>query len=85
MIEERINNIEKRNLRVECDKAWETSYVRRVSIAFFTYIVATIWLHIIGNSHPFLDAVVPTVGYLLSTISLPIVKTLWIKYFYKKQ
>ncbi len=79
MIEERLEKIEERNLRVEADKAWEVSYTRRLAIALFTYIIATIWLFLIDNIHPFLNAVVPTGGYLLSTVSLPIVRSLWAK------
>ncbi|MEK7615775.1 MAG: hypothetical protein AAB420_01035 [Patescibacteria group bacterium] len=39
-IEERIKTIEARNTRVETDKAWETSWTRRLSIAIATYIIA---------------------------------------------
>lgn len=35
-IEERIEQIEKRNERVELDKAWETSWTRRALLAGFT-------------------------------------------------
>ena len=38
-LEDRIALIEQRNSRVEADKAWETSWARKVSIAFVTYIV----------------------------------------------
>jgi hypothetical protein len=31
-IEERLEKIEKRNSRVELDKAWETSWTRKLSI-----------------------------------------------------
>ena len=79
MIEEKIKNIEERNLRVETDKAWEVSYTRRFAIALFTYIIATIWLYLINNQHPFLNAVVPMGGYLLSTVSLLIVRKIWLK------
>jgi len=62
------------------DKAWETSWARRITIALFTYIIASIWLVIIENSQPFLNAFVPTVGYILSTLSLPIIKDWWMKH-----
>jgi hypothetical protein len=74
-----VEEIKERNRRVEMDKAWETSWTRRVLIALVTYIVATIWLSVIGVSNPFLNAIVPTLGYLLSTLSLPFIKNWWIK------
>lgn len=75
-----VQQIKERNKRVELDKKWETSITRRVSIAIFTYIVAATWLIFIANQKPFLNALVPTGGYLLSTLSLPFIQKLWKKY-----
>jgi hypothetical protein len=72
-------DIVNRNHRVELDKAWEVSYTRRVIIASITYGVASFFMIRIGVSDPFLNAMVPTGGYLLSTLSLLLVKTWWIK------
>ena len=77
-IEQRIQSIEDRNRRVEIDKAWEVSWTRRLFIALSTYIIASIWLLIISDSMPFLKALVPTAGYLLSTLSLPVIKRWWV-------
>ncbi len=74
-----VKTILERNARVELDKAWETSFTRRVIITLFTYIVATTWLFIIENEKPFLNALVPVCGYILSTWSMPFVKVWWIK------
>lgn len=38
VLEERINKIEERNARVEGDKAWETSNLRKILIIILTYI-----------------------------------------------
>jgi len=38
VLEEKVERIETRNKRVEEDKAWETSYSRRVLLFIFTYI-----------------------------------------------
>jgi len=76
-IEEEIQNIQERNRRVEIDKAWETSWTRRVFIATVTYIIAGVWLVMIHDSKPLLKALIPTVGYLLSTLSLPFIKKWW--------
>ncbi|MFZ2253395.1 MAG: hypothetical protein WAW13_04500 [Minisyncoccia bacterium] len=76
---EQIDEIKERNRRVELDKAWETSVARRFIIAVITYVVATIWLIVIENEKPFLNALVPLGGYLLSTLSLSFVKKWWIE------
>jgi len=67
-LEQRIEAIETRNKKVESDKAWETSWVRRISIAVLTYIVIVVYLSIIHNDAPFINALVPVVGFILSTL-----------------
>lgn len=76
-IEERITAIEARNKRVELDKAWETSWTRRLSIAGLTYIVIAIYLIVTGHDQPFINAIVPPVGFILSTLVLRRVRRIW--------
>lgn len=78
-IEKEIELIKKRNRAVELDKAWERSWTRRIFIAAITYVVALLWMKNIGETSIFLKACIPTGGYLLSTLSLPFIKTLWLK------
>ena len=74
-----IEEILKRNTRVELDKAWETSYTRRGIIAFLTYLTAATFLKITANNAPLINALVPMGGYLFSTLGLPVVKRWWIE------
>ena len=78
-LEQRISTIEERNNRVTADKAWETSWVRRGVIAGITYVCAVILLSILGHDGAWKHALVPVMGYLLSTFSLPPIKKLWIE------
>jgi sugar phosphate permease len=78
-IEERLNKIEERNKRVELDKAWETSFIRILSICIITYLAAFLVLYSIGISKPYLSAIIPVLGFILSTQSIPVVKKYWIK------
>ena len=78
-IEAELTAIHDRNARVEADKAWETSWTRRLVIAAMTYVIALAWLWVIKNSSPWLNAFIPAVGYVLSTLSLPAVKAWWVK------
>ncbi|MEM9470034.1 MAG: hypothetical protein AAF988_07705 [Pseudomonadota bacterium] len=80
-----LDAIQKRNQKVEADKAWETSWIRRLCIALMTYVIAALYMNTAGLSNPMLGAFVPTGGYLLSTVSLPFAKNFWINNFYKKQ
>lgn len=74
-----IEDVVTRNHHVEMEKAWETSKTRRLIIAAMTYIVAAVFMKHIGVEGHLLSALVPTGGYLFSTLSLPVVKKMWIK------
>lgn len=74
-----LTSIKARNQRVEADKAWETSWSRIVSICMITYIIAAVVMKTIGVQRYFLNAFIPTTGFLLSTLSLPTIKRRWIK------
>lgn len=83
-LEERINKIEQRNKRVEGDKAWETSTLRKVLIIIFTYVFAVLYLKIADTTNPWFGAVVPCAGFYLSTKSIKVIKKIWLKKYYKK-
>lgn len=83
-LEDRIAKIEERNAKVESDKAWETSNSRRLMIAAFTYLAVALYLSAINIQNPWLNALVPTAGFLLSTLMLPFFKKIWEAKIYKK-
>ena len=78
-----LDSIQQRNAKVEADKAWETSWTRRILIAIMTYIIVSIYQICLGMHEFYLHAFVPSIGYLLSTLSLPHLKRWWLKKFYK--
>jgi hypothetical protein len=83
-LEERVSDIESRNRRVEGDKAWSDSWTRRILIALFTYLSIALYFRYILQNDPWFNAIVPTIGFLLSTLTLPYFKKFWLKRFYKK-
>lgn len=83
-LEERIDKIEQRNKKVESEKAWEGSKTRKFVLSFFTYIAVGIFLIIIHKDNPWINAIVPTLGFMLSTLTLPFIKTWWKKNIYKR-
>lgn len=79
-LEQRIAKIEKRNKRVETDKAWETSWARRICIMVLTYLVVVAYSYIIREcDNILLSSLVPVLGFLLSTLSVKAVRRLWEK------
>ena len=77
-LEKRISDIEKRNKRVEVDKAWETSTLRKILIIVLTYIFTVLYLKIADTTNLFFRAVVLCVGFFLSTQTLNIIKNNWL-------
>lgn len=78
---QRIEAIEKRNEAVTLDKKWETSWVRKLSIIIFTYMVVLTYLFVIGNENPWINAIVPSVGFFLSTLALGWLRKNWQKQY----
>ncbi len=78
-IESELIELRSRNARVEADKAWETSSSRILSVCAITYVVASVAMFLIGVRNPWLNALIPTLGFFLSTQTLPVLKRRWIK------
>ena len=79
-IEKEIKDIKERNKRVEKDKAWETSWTRRICIMKLTYLVVIAYSYIIKKyDNILLSSLVPVIGFTLSTLSLKLVRKVWEK------
>ena len=78
-LEQRIFEIEKRNKRVELDKQWEGSTTRKILVGLLTYVVISIFFLFIRVDKPLINAIVPTLGFLISTLSLSLFKKWWIE------
>ena len=79
-LEEEIIKIKERNKRVELDKAWETSWTRRICICILTYIIVIIYSYLIRMyDNILLSSLVPVIGFTLSTLSLKYIRKFWEK------
>jgi len=78
--EKEIENIKKRNAKVELDKKWETSMTRKTFIAILTYIIVVIYSYSTRKiSNVFLSSLIPVMGFILSTLSLKFIRNIWEK------
>jgi len=77
-LEQEIRLINERNAKVQKDKAWETSNFRILSVSILTWLVITLVFWTIGVENPFINAIIPTTGFYLSTQSLPFLKRWWL-------
>ena len=80
-LKKELEEIKKRNKRVELDKKWETSLTRKLCICILTYIVVVIYSNITNKTNNiFLSSLVPVIGFSLSTLSLKLIRKVWEKY-----
>jgi len=84
-LEKEIEKLKERNKRVGTDKSWETSLTRKILLAVFTYVSIALYLKFIVGIESWVNAVVPSIGFLLSTLTLSYFKSLWIKFNRKKE
>ena len=83
-IEQEVRVIKERNKSVELDKAWETSWTRRIILTIFTYFAIGVYLWVVQIPKPWINAIVPAFAFMLSTLTLPFFKGLWWKLVYKQ-
>lgn len=74
----RLDKLEARNKRVEADKAWETSWLRRLIIMALTYLTVVCYLAIVVHINPWVNTVVPVAGYGVSTLTVSFIKKRWV-------
>lgn len=77
-LEERVERLERRNNRVEGDKAWETSWTRKLAIMSLTYVTVVFYLHFVVHIDPWINALVPVIGFFLSTLTISQLKKIWL-------
>lgn len=80
ILEKEVSRIKERNKRVEIEKSWETSWIRIILIAILTYLVMVIFFYFAQLPKPFINSIVPSMAFVLSTLSFPFFKKIWIKY-----
>jgi Flp pilus assembly protein TadB len=75
---ERLEKLEARNKRVETDKGWETSWQRKLAIMALTYLVVVAYLKFVVHINPWVNALVPVIGFFLSTLTISLLKSWWV-------
>ena len=80
-LEKEIKQIKERNKRVELDKSWETSWTRKLTIMILTYLVVLLYSYLVNKyNNIFFSSLVPVIGFLLSTLSLRLIRKKWKKH-----
>jgi len=79
-----IEKLKESNKKVDTNKAWEISLTRKIFLMFLIYLVVTLTLIATKNPQPFVSALIPSIGFFLSTLSVPFAKNIWKKYIYDK-
>lgn len=79
-LKEELELIKHRNQRVELDKAWETSWTRKIIVAFLTYLVVVLFFVFAKLPDPFLNSIVPALAFVVSNLALPVFKKIWLRF-----
>ncbi len=80
-IELEVLKIKARNKKVEAEKSWEISLSRKIAIAVLTYVVILLFFFVANLPNPFVNALVPSVAFLLSTATISMMKRVWMKIY----
>lgn len=78
-VEGEIQAIKTRNRKVELDKKWETSIERKLLVATLTYVVMALIFTSAQVPNALFNALIPTLGFLLSTLTIDYAKSKWTK------
>ncbi|MFA6436181.1 MAG: hypothetical protein WCW30_03545 [Candidatus Gracilibacteria bacterium] len=84
-LKKELDEIKVRNQRVEADKAWETSWTRKLIILVLTYFVVVLFFFVAKLPNPFTNAVVPSIAFVLSTLTVPLFKKGWLRHQTRKK
>jgi len=84
LLEKELEKIKWRNQKVEADKAWETSCSRKILVAIIIYTIVVIVMYLLKLENIFVSAWIPTAWFLLSTLTINIVKKMYIERYVKK-
>lgn len=85
-LEQAVASIRRRNAHVEVEKAWERSWLRRLLVTAFTYATAFVFLTLANHNQEqaLTLSAVPAAAYIISTLSLPWAKKIWMRRWIRK-
>ena len=79
-LQSEVTALHQRNFEKDRGKEFEGSYARVIFLMVVTYLTLYCYMQwVLKTDFPYLDAIVPTVGFNISTWSLPFVKEYWIQ------
>jgi hypothetical protein len=78
-LEYEIGKIHARNVAVAKEKTWERSWQRTLLLVAGTYSVSSVLLYLLGTPKFLTNALVPTTGFYISTITLPVIRRRWMQ------
>lgn len=85
-LDERVSHLEETVERIRLSgkysnlqKNWENSRIRVITVAVSMYVLTLTFMLILQVQNPIVSALLPTVGYMLSTNSIPLVRRIWVR------
>ncbi|NJL46904.1 MAG: hypothetical protein HC929_04620 [Leptolyngbyaceae cyanobacterium SM2_5_2] len=78
VLEAAVEELRDRNRRVEREKGWETSLSRKILLSALTYGITALVFWKIAVPDPLANALIPTTGYVISTLTIPWAREIWV-------
>lgn len=78
-LEERVKRLELQLRYSELQKKWEMSKVRLLILSATTYVVIAFFMYLFEIEDPLVNAIIPGSAYILSTISVPFIRKVWVR------
>lgn len=69
-----------RNQKVDEEKRWKESLTHRLSVTVLIYIISVCCFYFASVHEIFIVALIPSLGYFISTIKLKLIRHIWEKY-----
>jgi len=79
-IADRVSSMDHRNQIKDFNKEFEGSLARIIIIMGLTYAVLSVYMLLVNIDRPWINAIVPTFGFQLSTLSLPSIKAYYVEH-----
>ncbi len=80
VLQQEVSLLNTRNRKVGLDKAWDQSLARTLFVAVMTFLCLGVYMSAIRVKNSWLSAIVPTVGFVLTTWSFPTAKNAWVRW-----
>jgi len=84
-LEEQVQKLNLMQKYDELKSKWDRSLVRIIYVSTTTYLFVAVFMFILEVDNYLVNALIPSLGYILSTQTLPSIKKAWVRYYLDRE